>query len=58
MKHYIYKLLYKNTHVMSSIDNLQNVINELINHNININCIDDLFNNNIMQEYKLTIKEV
>lgn len=57
MKHYIYKLLYKNMHVMSSIDNLQHVIDELNNNNININCIDDLFNNNIMQEYKLIVQE-
>jgi len=55
MKHYLFKLLYKNMHVLSVIDNLQNIIDELEAKNINISCIDDLFNNNIMQDYALQV---
>ena len=55
MKHYLFKLLYKNMHILSVIDNLQGIINELETKNINISCIDDLFNKKIMQGYILQV---
>lgn len=55
MKHYLFKLLYKNVHVLSVIDNLQGIINELKTHDINISCIDDLFNKKIMHDYVLQV---
>lgn len=55
MTNYLYKLTYKNTHVLSSINNLQNIINELNMHGVYPHNIDDLFNDKIMQDYKLDI---
>lgn len=57
MKHYVYKLFYKDTHVLSAINNLQNIINEVTEHGIKITCIDDLFDKDIMQDYKLIVED-
>lgn len=58
MKNYLYKLTYKGMHVLSSINNLQNIINELNMHGVYPHSIDDLFNNKIMQNYKLTVTSI
>lgn len=58
MINYLYKLTYKNMHVLSSINNLQNIINELNMHGVYPQNIDDLFNNKIMQDYKLSVTSI
>ena len=58
MKNYLYKLTYKGMHDLSSINNLQNIINELSMHGVHPQNIDDLFNNKIMQGYKLTVTSI
>lgn len=50
-----FKLLYKDMHVLSTINNLQPIIDEVTRHGIVINKVDDLFNTNIMKDYKLLI---
>lgn len=55
MKNTFFKLTYKDTHILSAINNLQNIINEVTSHGIKITCIDDLFNKDIMQNYKLYV---
>ena len=54
---YIYKLLYNDMHVLTCINSLNGIIEELKSHDIKINCIDDLFNNNKMGLYKLVINQ-
>ena len=50
-----FKLLYNNIHVLSTINNLQPIISEVTQHGVIINKIDDLFNANIMKDYKLLV---
>lgn len=50
--------LYKNNNFMATSLQLQDIINVLNNEGIQLNCIDDLFNNEIMKDYKLKIKKV
>lgn len=52
---YIYKLLYNDMHVLTCINSLKGIIDELKSHDIKINCIDDLFNNDKMGAYKLVV---
>jgi hypothetical protein len=44
-------------HVLTCINNLNGIIKELKEHNIKINCIDDLFNNNKMGFYTLSVNQ-
>ena len=53
----IYKLTYKGMHVLTCINNLNGIIKELKEHNIKISCIDDLFNNNKMGFYTLSVNQ-
>ena len=50
-----FKLLYKDMHVLSTINNLQPIIDEVTQHGITINKVDDLFNVDIMKDYKLLV---
>lgn len=54
---YIYKLCYKGMHVLTCINNLNGIIKELKEHNIKINCIDDLFNSDKMGLYTLLVNQ-
>ena len=54
---YIYKLLHNDMHVLTCINNLNGIIRELKEHNIKINCIDDLFNTDKMGAYKLVVNQ-
>lgn len=54
---YIYKLCYKGMHVLTCVNNLNGIIKELKEHNIKINCIEDLFNNEKMGAYKLSVNQ-
>lgn len=58
MTNYLYKLTYKNMHVLSSINNLQNIINELNMHGVYPQNIDHLFDDKIMQDYKLSVTSI
>ena len=53
----IYKLCYKDMHVLTCINNLNGIIKELKEHDIKIACIDDLFNTNKMGAYKLVVNQ-
>ena len=57
MTNYLYKLTYKGMHVLSS-NNLQNIINELNMYDVYPKCIDDLFNDKIMQDYELIVTSI
>ena len=50
--------LYKNDELEILSYELQNIIDFLADDGIIINAIEDLFDNDIMQDYALAIKEV
>lgn len=50
--------LYKNDELEILSYELQNIIDFLADDSVIINDIEDLFNNDIMQDYTLAIKEV
>ena len=50
--------LYKNDELEILSHELQNIIDFLADDSVIINDIEDLFNNDIMQDYTLAIKEV
>lgn len=54
---YIYKLCYKGMHVLTCINNLNGIIEELKSHDIKINCLEDLFNNKKMGFYTLIVNQ-
>ena len=53
----IYKLYKNNLTVLSSISNLNPVIYELEKNNIRITDITDLFNEDIMGDYRFDVEE-
>ena len=53
----IYKLYKNNLTVLSSISNLNSVIYELEKNNIKITDITDLFNEDIMGDYRFDVEE-
>ena len=53
----IYKLTYKGMHVLTCINSLNGIIRELKEHDIKINCIEDLFNNKKMGFYRLVVNQ-
>lgn len=46
--------LYKNDELEIRTFKIQDVI-DILENEVEINCIDDLFNKNIMQDYKLEV---
>ena len=54
----IYELFYNDMHVLTCVNSLNGIIEELKNHNVKISCVDDLFNNNIMGLYKVSVNQV